>query len=73
MSLTSSPTLQSMMTAISGLYRFGVLHELVGGDVISLLFEVPTSRALSAHCELAAAARGSAAVALRQPVRHNHR
>ncbi|MBG0568805.1 tyrosine-type recombinase/integrase [Actinoplanes aureus] len=36
----SRQTLQSMMTAISGLYRFGVLHELVSRDVMSLLFEV---------------------------------
>ncbi len=45
----SRQTLQSMMTAINGLYRFAVLHELVSGDVMSLLFEVTDEPALSAH------------------------
>jgi len=45
----SRQTLASMMTAISGLYRYGVRRKLITSDVMSLLFEVTDEPTLPEH------------------------
>jgi site-specific recombinase XerD len=42
----SRQTLQSMMTVVNGFYRYGVRHNLISSDVMSLLFEVTDEPAL---------------------------
>jgi integrase len=45
----SLQTLESMMTAINGLYRYGIRHKLISPEVMSLLFEVTDEPALPEH------------------------
>jgi hypothetical protein len=45
----SRQTLESMMTAVNGLYRYGVRHKLISSDVMPLLFEVTDEPALPGH------------------------
>ena len=45
----SRQTLESMMTALNGLYRYGVRHRLISSDVMPLLFEVTDEPALPEH------------------------
>lgn len=42
----SRQTLECMMTAINGFYRYGVQHKLISSDVMPLLFEVTDEPAL---------------------------
>jgi hypothetical protein len=45
----SRQTLESMMTAVNGFYRYGVRHKLISSDVMSVLFEVTDEPALPEH------------------------